>query len=55
MSIKTAVLTTALFGAAIVSAAYICRGYWAAGSEWFLIPAVGAAALYFPGKEEEDV
>ena len=55
MSIKAACIITALFGIAVVSAAYICRGYWAAGSEWFLIPAVGAAALYFPGKEEEDV
>jgi len=55
MSIKAACIAVALFGAAIVTAAYICRGEWAVGAEWFLIPAAGAAALYFPRKEEEDV
>lgn len=55
MGIRTSCIVTAIFGALIITAAYICRGYWAAGSEWVLIPAVGAAALYFPEKEEDDV
>lgn len=55
MSIKAACIAVALFGVAVVTAAYICRGYWVAGSEWFLIPAAGAAALYLTGEEEDDV
>lgn len=54
MSIKAACIAVTLFGTAIVFAAYICRGELAVGAEWFLIPVAGAAALYFPGKEEED-
>jgi hypothetical protein len=45
MKAITAYIITALFAIFIVGTACLCRGELMAGSEWFLIPVVGAACV----------
>lgn len=51
MKARTIVITFALLGVMLVIAAYVKRGEWGAGGEWFLILAMVPVAGMVPIKE----
>ena len=53
MPIKSVIITITIFGFIVVIAAYIQRGYWAAGIEWALPVIVGAVIPLEEIKEDD--
>ena len=51
MKARTIVITFALLGVVLVIAAYVQRGEWGAGGEWFLMFSLVSVAGLVPIKE----